>query len=428
MKYYSTRDKSARYSLRQAAFLGLAPDGGLFMPQVIPTADMERIRALSEESFAAVARYVAGLFFSGDLSDGQLDRIVEDAYGFDVPLRHLGDDKYVLELFHGPTFAFKDVGAGFMGRALGQLNDSGEDLVILTATSGDTGSAVANGFYGIDGIKVVVLYPDGKVSDLQESQMTTLGGNIHPLKVRGTFDDCQRIVKQVFSDAQFRQRKKVTSANSINVLRWMPQAFYYFYAWAQWVRATGDTRPDIVVPSGNYGNLAAGMLAARMGMPVGRFVAASNANDVVPVYLETGQYRPRPSVMTLANAMDVGNPSNYERIMDLYGGDFEALTAQVKGYRCDDQAILQAIGEIYRRYDYVSDPHGAVGYNAACAHRVHGFWLATAHRAKFSEVIRRALGQDFPLPQGLEKFLGREKRFTPIDPDTAAVEDFVASL
>lgn len=428
MKYYSTKDKSARYSLKEAAFMGLAPDGGLFMPEAIPAADMDRVKELSDGSFADVARYVAGLFFGHDLSAGQIDRIVEAAYGFPVPLKRLGDDKYTLELFHGPTFAFKDVGAGFMGRALGELNDSGEDLVILTATSGDTGSAVANGFYGIDGVKVVVLYPDGKVSDLQESQMTTLGKNIYPLKVRGTFDDCQRIVKEIFSDAAFRREKKVTSANSINILRWMPQSFYYFYAWAQWVAATGDTRPDIVVPSGNYGNISAGMLAEKMGMPVGRFIAASNANDIIPKYLETGVFAPKPSVKTVANAMDVGNPSNYERIVDLYGNDFAALTGRVKGYSCDDAAILEAIREIHQKYGYVSDPHSAVGYNAAKKYQVKGFWLSTAHRAKFGDVIREALGKDFPLPAGLEKFLGKEKKYTLIDPVTTAVEDFVRTL
>ena len=428
MKYYSTREKTARYSLKEAAFMGLAPDGGLFMPETVPTVDVDRVLGLSVGTFADVARYIAELFFSDDLSAAQINRIVEGAYGFPVPLKHLGDDKYTLELFHGPTFAFKDVGAGFMGRALGELNDTGEDLVILTATSGDTGSAVANGFYGIEGIKVVVLYPDGKVSDLQESQMTTLGGNIYPLKVRGTFDDCQRIVKEIFSDAAFRREKKVTSANSINILRWVPQSFYYFYAWAAWMKATGELRPDIVVPSGNYGNISAGMLAARMGMPVGRFIAASNANDIIPKYLETGVFEPKPSVMTLANAMDVGNPSNYERILDLYHGDFAALTARVKGYRCQDRDILRAIREIYAKYGYISDPHSAVGYNAACAYQGRGFWLSTAHRAKFGNVIREALGMDFALPAGLEKFLGKEKRFTLVDPDTAAVEDFLRAL
>ncbi len=428
MKYYSTRDHAARYTLKQAAFMGLAPDGGLFMPERIPTVDKDRVLELSEGSFAGLAEYIAGLFFGEDLSLQQIRRIVEGAYRFPVPLRYIGDDKYTLELFHGPTFAFKDVGAGFMGRALGELNEKDDDLVILTATSGDTGSAVANGFYGIEGIRVVVLYPEGKVSDLQESQMTTLGGNIHPLKVRGTFDDCQRIVKEIFSDAAFRREKAVTSANSINLLRWMPQSFYYFYAWAQWKKTTGEDAPDIVVPSGNYGNLSAGMLAARMGMPVGRFVAASNANDIIPKYLETGVFEPRASVMTLANAMDVGNPSNYERILDLYGGDFTALTAGVKGYRCDDEAILAAIRELYERYGYVSDPHSAVGYNAAKAYQVRGFWLSTAHWAKFSNVIHEALGRDFDLPEGLRKFLGKEKHFTPIDPDTEVVEEFVRGV
>lgn len=428
MKYYSTRDRSARFSLKEAAFRGLAPDGGLFMPESIPQADLNEICALSERSFAHVARYIAGLFFGEDLSPHQLDAIVEGAYGFDIPLKHLGGDRYTLELFHGPTFAFKDVGAGFMGRALGELNDSGEDLIILTATSGDTGSAVANGFYGIEGIKVVVLYPDGKVSDLQESQMTTLGQNIYPLKVHGTFDDCQRIVKEIFSDTAFRAQRKVTSANSINVLRWIPQSFYYFHAWAQWKKATGNDCPDIVVPSGNYGNLSAGMLAEKMGLPVRHFVAASNANDVIPKYLETGLFSPQPSVRTVANAMDVGNPSNYERIVDLYDGDFFSLAASVKGYSCDDEAILAAIREIYDRYGYVSDPHSAVGYLAAKRYDAYGFWLSTAHQAKFGEVIRRALDRDFPLPGGLEKFLGKEKVYTRIEPDTSAVEDFVRSL
>ena len=236
-----------------------------------------------------------------------------------------------------------------MGHALRELNRTAGETIILTATSGDTGSAVANGFYGIEGVKVVILYPDGQVSGLQESQMTTLGGNIFPLKVKGTFDDCQRIVKDIFSDADFRREKRVTSANSINILRWIPQSFYYFHGWAQWVKATGGKRPGIVVPSGNYGNLAAGLLAAKMGLPVRRFIAAANANDTVPKYLRSGRFEPQPSVRTVANAMDVGNPSNFERIVDLFGNDFSAVTARIRGYSCDDQTILEAIRELYDR-------------------------------------------------------------------------------
>ena len=430
MQFYSTNRKTSPVSLREAVVRGLATDRGLFMPEVIRRFPPAFYQNMKEMTLREISFVVAEAFFGEDVEAGKLKEIVDETLNFDIPLVQVADNRYSLELFHGPTLAFKDVGARFMARLLAYFNkQEGERQVnVLVATSGDTGSAVANGFYGIEGIRVVVLYPEGKVSDLQESQMTTLGGNIHPLKVRGTFDDCQRIVKEIFSDAAFRREKAVTSANSINLLRWMPQSFYYFYAWAQWKKTTGEDDPDIVVPSGNYGNLSAGMLAARMGMPVGRFVAASNANDIIPKYLETGVFEPRASVMTLANAMDVGNPSNYERILDLYGGDFTALTAGVKGYRCGDEAILEAIRELYERYGYVSDPHSAVGYNAAKAYQVRGFWLSTAHRAKFSNVIREALGRDFDLPEGLRKFLGKEKHFTPIDPDTAAVEEFVRGV
>jgi len=428
MKYYSTRDKSLLYSLKDAAIMGLAPDGGLFMPQYIPKADIDVVFRKAEKSFPEMASYLAWLFMEGDVDRDALDEVCRQAFGFDVRLSHIEGDKYTLELFHGPTFAFKDFGAGFMGRMLGVLNGSGEDLTILTATSGDTGSAVANGFYGVPGVKVVVLYPEGKVSDLQESQMTTLGGNIFPLRVRGNFDDCQRIVKEIFSDSVFRAEKKVTSANSINILRWLPQSFYYFYGWYLWNSATGKYMPEITVPSGNYGNISAGMLAKKMGLPVKGFIAASNANDIIPKYLETGVFEPKPSVHTVANAMDVGNPSNYERILDLYGGSFASVKADVRGYSCGDGDIKKAIREMYGRYGYVSDPHSAVGYNAAVRYEADGFWLSTAHRAKFAEVIEDALGRDFPLPDALERFLGKEKVFTPIDADTRAVEDFVRGL
>ena len=311
MNYYSTKDRERAHgcSLREAAMMGLAPDGGLFVPERIPQADMALAERLAGESYAALAGYLAGLFFGGDFDSQAVQRELDGLYDFPVPLRVVGRGRYTLELFHGPTCAFKDFGAGFMGRMTGLLGAADEKLVILTATSGDTGSAVAHGFHNVPGVEVVVLYPEGKISRLQECQLTALGGNIHPLRVAGTFDDCQRLVKELFADAPFRKRRRVTSANSINLLRWIPQAFYYFYGYCQWRQATGGDRPVVVVPSGNYGNLAAGMLARRMGLPLGGFVAASNVNDVVPEFIRTGVYRPRPSVRTPANAMDVGAPA-----------------------------------------------------------------------------------------------------------------------
>ena len=408
--------------------MGLAPDGGLFVPERIPQADMALAERLAGESYAALAGYLAGLFFGGDFDSQAVQRELDGLYDFPVPLRVVGRGRYTLELFHGPTCAFKDFGAGFMGRMTGLLGAADEKLVILTATSGDTGSAVAHGFHNVPGVEVVVLYPEGKISRLQECQMTALGGNIHPLRVAGTFDDCQRLVKELFADAPFRKRRRVTSANSINLLRWIPQAFYYFYGYCQWRQATGGDRPVVVVPSGNYGNLAAGLLAAKMGLPVRRFIAAANANDTVPKYLRSGRFEPQPSVRTVANAMDVGNPSNFERIVDLFGNDFSAVTARIGGYSCDDQTILEAIRELYDRYGYLSDPHSAVGYKAACEFGIEGFWLSTAHEAKFGEVIRTALGKEFPLPSGLHELPGKEKLFTRIDPSTSSVENFIRSL
>ena len=429
MKYYSTRDKAhARpCSLREAVEAGLAPDGGLFVPERIPQADMAVAERLAGESYAALAGYLAALFFGEDIDAGILQREIGRIYDFQVPLRPVGS-RYTLELFHGPTFAFKDFGAGFMGRMVGLLGGADEKLVILTATSGDTGSAVAHGFYDVPGVEVVLLYPEGKISRLQECQMTALGGNIHPLRVAGTFDDCQRLVKELFADAPFRKRRRVTSANSINLLRWIPQAFYYFYGYCQWRQATGGDRPVVVVPSGNYGNLAAGMLARRMGLPLGGFVAASNVNDVVPEFIRTGVYRPRPSVRTPANAMDVGAPSNFERMLWLCDGDPEMLRAELEGFRCDDASIRRTIDELYERHGYFSDPHSAVGYAASAAVDKPGFYLSTAHPAKFGEVIESVTGSRVPLPERLERLTRRPQFSEPLAVDLAALEEFVANV
>ena len=409
MKYYSTRDNERKspFSLKDAAFAGLAPDGGLFIPESIPQVDMAEVERLAEVSYADMATYLAQTIFD-DIPAEDMARLVKDAYDFPIKLNSFAEGMYNLELFHGPTYAFKDFGARFMGRMLGYLND-GAPITILAATSGDTGSAVAHGFYGVDNVRVVVLFPDGKVSPLQEAQMTTLGGNIFPLKVEGNFDDCQRLVKSMFQDQELRSKVRITSANSINLLRWIPQSFYYFYAYCQWKKATGKDNPTVVVPSGNYGNLAAGMLAKRMGLPIKDFVAASNANDVVPEYLKTGEYRPRASVRTVANAMDVGAPSNFERMMWLCDSQYDAMVAEMRGYSCDDQQIKDAVAEIYKNYAYVSDPHSAVGYLATKYYSTDGFWLSTAHAAKFCEVIEDAVGIIPELPEGLAVAMDKPK-------------------
>ena len=430
MNYYSTRDWERAHgcSLREAAMMGLAPDGGLFVPERIPQADMALAERLAGESYAALAGYLAGLFFGGDFDSQAVQRELDGLYDFPVPLRVVGRGCYTLELFHGPTCAFKDFGAGFMGRMTGLLGAADEKLVILTATSGDTGSAVAHGFHNVPGVEVVVLYPEGKISRLQECQMTALGGNIHPLRVAGTFDDCQRLVKELFADAPFRKRRRVTSANSINLLRWIPQAFYYFYGYFRWRQASGGENPVVVVPSGNYGNLSAGMLARRMGLPLGGFVAASNANDVVPEFLRTGDYRPRPSVRTPANAMDVGAPSNFERMMWLCGGDADALRGELQGFRCDDAMIRRTIDGLYRNYGYLSDPHSAVGYAASVACGRPGFYLSTAHPAKFGEVISPVTGAKVPLPPRLAELVKRPRVSEPMAVDLGALEEYVAGV
>lgn len=429
MRYFSTRDNERKhpFPLAQAAFLGLAPDGGLFLTECIPSADLARVEACADVSYACLAEYLSSLFFGDDLSADTIRSVVQKAYDFSCPLRMLdGEDFGVLELFHGPTLAFKDFGARFMGGMMGAL--SKDSCIVLTATSGDTGSAVAAGFHGVEGVDVVVLYPKGRVSPLQESQMTTLGGNIHPVAVDGSFDDCQALVKAVFNDKAFRADVRVTSANSINILRWIPQSFYYFHAWAQWKKSCSHGAPDVVVPSGNFGNITAGMLAWRMGLPVRRFIAATNANDVVPQYLEDGIYSPRPSVRTLANAMDVGAPSNFERMTCLFGDDFAALTSMLSAKAYTDEDILAGIAEIHGRHGFLSDPHAATGYLAARDFDAAGFYLATAHSAKFPDTVRRATGEECPLPDALMRLSALPKSFREMDNSLADLERLLLDL
>ena len=433
MNYYSTRDRERAHgcSLREAAMMGLAPDGGLFVPERIPQADMALAERLAGESYAALAGYLAGLFFGGDFDSQAVQRELDGLYDFPVPLRVVGRGRYTLELFHGPTCAFKDFGAGFMGRMTGLLGAADEKLVILTATSGDTGSAVAHGFHNVPGVEVVVLYPEGKISRLQECQMTALGGNIHPLRVAGTFDDCQRLVKELFADAPFRKRRRVTSANSINLLRWIPQAFYYFYAYAQLKRAGKAANAVICVPSGNFGNITAGLFGKKMGLPIKRFIAANNRNDIFYQYLQTGKYNPRPSIATIANAMDVGDPSNFARVIDLYGNSHAAISAEISGTTYTDEQIRETVKETWKEHHYLLDPHGACGYRAlveGLKEGETGVFLETAHPAKFLETVESIIGESVEIPAKLQEFMKGEKKSLQMTKEFADFKNYLLSL
>lgn len=404
------------------------------MPESYPQINLETLKEAAACSFGDMASYVSGLLFGDEVPNNELDALVNDAFDFPLPLVEIAPGLATLELFHGPTFAFKDFGARFMGRMMSLLGGTDEPVTVLTATSGDTGSAVAQGFHSVKGVKVVVLYPRGKVSDLQEAQMTTLGDNVFPINLNGTFDDCQRLVKEMFSDKELRSKVRITSANSINILRWIPQSFYYFYGWCLWAQgkdssAIGDGC-TIVVPSGNYGNITAGMLAQKMGLPVRSFICGANSNDVVPAFLKSGEYRIRPSVQTVANAMDVGAPSNFERLLYLYENDCEAVRASLKGFSYDDEHIEEAIGELYRQYAYLSDPHSAVGYLAfrdAGIREGQGFWMSTAHASKFVPVVRRCTGIEPELPDAFKEICKKQRNSIAMDVDPDALRNFILS-
>ena len=412
MNYYSTNNKNTRVSLSEAVIQGLAPDNGLFMPVTIPELSDEFFRTLHKKSFQEIAFEVAANLIGDDLPKKDLERIVEHTIQFDAPLVEVEKNIYSLELFHGPTLAFKDFGARFLSGLLGYFaSQQKKEITILVATSGDTGSAVANGFLNVPGTNVIVLYPSGKVSLVQEKQFTTLGGNVRAIEVDGTFDDCQRIVKQCFLDKELNQKIALTSANSINIARLIPQTFYYFQAFAQ----LKDVRNIVFsVPSGNFGNLTAGLLAKKMGLPIKHFIASTNVNDVVPEFLKTGQFTPRPSVQTISNAMDVGNPSNFYRILDLYNGDFKTLSQDITGYSFTDEQTNDAMRKVYSENKYVLDPHGAIGYlglkeYANVNTTGTGVFLETAHPAKFQDVVSAALGESISLPESLEKFMTGKK-------------------
>lgn len=430
MKFYSTNNKKLVTTLREAVLQGLASDNGLYMPEQIPVLPKEFFESIHELDIKQIALAVARPFTEADVPEEDFHRIVERTLQFDAPLVPVTEGISALELFHGPTMAFKDFGARFMSQLLGYFSSQiNREIVILVATSGDTGSAVANGFLGVDGIRVMVLYPSGKVSEIQEKQFTTLGRNITALEVDGTFDDCQRLVKTAFLDQELRDKYFLTSANSINIARLIPQSFYYFSAYAR--RPRRDKDVVFSVPSGNFGNLTAGLFAKRMGLPVSKFVASTNVNDVVPEYLQRGVLTPRPSIHTLSNAMDVGNPSNFARMMDLYQNDVNAVRAEIAGYSFTDSETTDIMRKMSDETGYVLDPHGAVGYLGLKKYLEesgsdsNAIFLATAHPAKFKDVVERALGKEIPLPDTLGEFVKGVKKSVPVSKE---YEEFKTSL
>ena len=430
MRYYSTNKQAPDATLEEAVVKGLASDKGLFMPYEIKTLPLSFYEEIDRMSFQEMAYRVADAFFGEDVPAGVLKQIVYDTLSFDVPAVQVKDNIYSLELFHGPTLAFKDVGARFMARLLGYFirKEGKKQVNVLVATSGDTGSAVANGFLGVEGIHVYVLYPKGKVSEIQEKQFTTLGQNITALEVDGTFDDCQALVKNAFMDKELNGHMLLTSANSINVARFLPQAFYYFYAYAQLKRQGKSENLVVCVPSGNFGNITAGLFGKRMGLPVKRFIAANNRNDIFYQYLKTGEYNPRPSVATIANAMDVGDPSNFARIIDLYKGSHEAICADISGAAYTDEQIRETVKRAYEETGYLHDPHGACGYRAleeGLKPGETGIFLETAHPAKFLQTVESIIGREVAIPEKLQAFMRGTKQSMLMSRDFASFKDYL---
>jgi len=412
MKYISTNGKSDFVSFREATLNGQAPDGGLYFPEKIPTLTAELLNNLKNKSKAEIAFEVIRPFTGKTIPDEMLFQICAETVNFEFPLIKITENIYALELFYGATLAFKDVGAKFMSRCLQYFSgQKGEKTVVIVATSGDTGGAVARGFLGAENVEVIILYPSGKVSKVQELQLTTLGQNIIALEVEGTFDDCQMLAKKALADEEIKRRVFLTSANSINVARWLPQQFYYFYALQQW---DGEDAPVVSVPSGNFGNICAGLLALVSGLPAGKFIAACNANDIVPRFLQTGEMVSKTSVSTISNAMDVGNPSNFVRILKLFNDDSNKLREKMEAVSVSDEMTANTMREVYKKHDYVLDPHGAVGFYALEKYLEQnpndkGFFLATAHPVKFDSV-KQILGTFGEMPVAVEELLSRPKQ------------------
>jgi threonine synthase len=432
MKYYSTNHNSPIVSFKEATIKGQAPDKGLYFPETIPTLPEDLIKNINRFSKEEIAYRVIAPYVGEAIPKNELQRIVNETVNFDIPLVKINDNISSLELYHGPTLAFKDTGARFMSRCLGYFVKGGDKKVtVLVATSGDTGGAVANGFYDVEGVDVVILYPSGKVSSVQEKQLTTLGKNIHALEVNGTFDDCQQMVKQAFADEALNKQIFLTSANSINVARWLPQQFYYFFAYKQWVEKSNP--PVIAVPSGNFGNICAGILAHVAGLPVQHFIAACNANDVVPAFMQTQQYQPKKAVATISNAMDVGNPSNFVRILQLFNNEFVNLQKVLSSVSITDDETRATIRSVYQEQQYLLDPHGAVGYLALEGYLENnpeqkGIVLETAHPVKFYDVVEPVIGETIPLPAAVAAQINAEKKSTVINADAALLKDFLYAM
>ena len=413
MNYYSLNKKAPNTSFKDAVIKGLAPDKGLYFPESITPLPQSFFDNIDNLSYAEIAFEAIKQFVVPDIPEAVLKQIVEETLSFEFPVVQLNKNISTLELFHGPTMAFKDVGARFMARCLGYFNaNNTEEVTVLVATSGDTGGAVANGFLDVKGVNVVILYPSGKVSDIQEKQLTTLGQNITALEVNGTFDDCQAMVKTAFLDEELTQQMQLTSANSINVARWLPQLFYFMFAYKQ----LHNNYEDIVfsVPSGNFGNVCAGMMAQQLGLPIKHFIASNNENNVVTQYLKTELYAPKPSVQTISNAMDVGDPSNFVRIKEIYKSDFNALKNNLSSYSFSDEDTKIAMKEIYDNYNYIADPHGAVGYLGVKEHlkthpNAHCVFLETAHPTKFLDVVEAVIQEKQALPEQIEMVMGKKK-------------------
>ena len=434
MQFYSTNNPDLKVDLKEAVIRSLPADNGLYMPETItplPESFWKKWRSLS---FADLGYEIASHFFQGSIPEDDLKEIVADAINFDAPIVPLTDQSFVLELFHGPTLAFKDFGARFMARLMAYLTkDDDQELTVLVATSGDTGGAVASAFHHVEGTKVIILYPKGGVSDLQEKQLTTLGANISALEVEGSFDDCQRMVKACFLDTELSKKHNLTSANSINISRLLPQSFYYFHAARQLLDRNENAQPTFVIPSGNFGNLTAGLFAQQMGLPIRQFVAATNLNDVVPRYLADGEYSPQPSIATISNAMDVGAPSNFARMQHIFGDDWESMRESVSGLAFDDDETRDAIKAVKELYGYTIDPHGAIGWLASqiwqeAVTDSHTIILETAHPSKFIDTMDEELGKGTTdIPERLACLAGLEKVAKTVKPDPQEVIDFLES-
>jgi len=415
MKFYSTSHKTQLVSLQEAVLKGLADDGGLFMPVELPVLTKRFFDKLTSMSFQELSFEVAQKLLHEDVPSMVLKEIVINALNFEAPLVQFDEQIFGLELFHGPTLAFKDFAARFMAELMSYfVRNSDKELTILVATSGDTGSAVAHGFFNTPGIRVFILYPSGKISTIQEKQLTTMGGNITALEIEGSFDDCQQLAKQAFGDRDLAKKLSLTSANSINIARLIPQSFYYFHAYTQ----LKDKHASVVfsVPSGNFGNLTGGLIAQKMGLPISKFIAATNANDVVPRYLKTGIFEPQPTKRTISNAMDVGNPSNFARILDLYDGEVKRIRETIIGSSFSDEQTKTAMVEFYNNYNYILDPHSAVGYLGLKAYlsesfrKINGIFLETAHPSKFLEIIQNLVEVNVQIPERLQTYLTRKKQ------------------